>query len=600
MVVAAIATGYGFGAPPTRESKPQSARYELRIEKLKLNFDPACDDDLIQLAHIATRLSETEPKPGGSKKKLRRGLEEVQRTAERALHSSGDERTHATTLLLETVAVINNSQRRPVPARLDFVQVPFVFVGHMHRPIGHGHSAANDLEYQREPIAGGDGDTKPHDLSRLDPAPSTFWSRPADIPAQDLYHGFGRTNIYQLDGKLCIYSKAKDSYGSNPGFEVSCDGAEFKIKFGEVSSEPFTARIFAALGFHADPTDYSGDIALRYDRRIFQEFHSRQPLKTRFTLFGVLPLYVQDLQKRYDPFACIASAELRDGARWTGRELKARLLRHSTRAHPEDDSANFRTDIEEQIARLFTVPANVQMKDTKSIGPWDFGQLDHAGRRELRGAGLLAAWLGWFDTRFDNTRLRIVRYDGADVELLHYFSDLGGGLGNTSGLLYWRGEHPNEFPWEFTRATFAHGNDSTPRSFQIVGYKPMAYTAAFAEMTIDDARWMARLIAQLTEKQIVEALIGSGYSAAEVRLYQEKLISRRDRMIVDLGLAGEIPLLRPQGVNRHFSYDPRVEAPVSVEVRGVAEVRAPIGEGRIVDGKIGSHAEVSLERNRRK
>jgi hypothetical protein len=568
VVVAFGAIDQSVNALEAREldSQRQGARYELRLGKLSVNFDPARDEDLIRLARIAGRRFEAEPEPGHDEKKLRRGLEEVQRLTERALRSSGDERIRVTTLLLETVAAVNNSQQPPVPGHLDFVQVPFAFVEHMHRPIGRGHSPANNLE------ASGD------------PTPSTFWSHPEDIPAHDLYHGFGRTNIFQIKGKLCTYSKAKDSYGSNPGFEVSCDGAEFKVKFGEVSSEPFTARIFAALGFHADPTDHASGITLCYDRRIFQEFHSRQPLKTRFTLFGVLPLYVQDLQKRYDPFAYIAWVELRDGTRWTGRELKAKLLRRSTRAHPEDDSANFRAEIEQQIARLVTVPANVQMKDTKSIGPWDFGQLDHAARRELRGAGLLAAWLGWFDTRFDNTRLRLLRHNGQN-ELLHYFSDLGGGLGNTSGFLYWRGERPNAFPWEFTRALPIRGPSSAAQ-VRITGYKPMAYTAAFAELTIDDARWMARLIGQLTEKQILAALIASGYSAAEVRLYQEKLVSRRDRMIGDLGLASEIRLLRPQGVNRHVSYDPRVEGPMSIEVRDVGEVKAPVDDQRIVDGKL--------------
>jgi hypothetical protein len=75
---------------------------------------------------------------------------------------------------------------------------------------------------------------------------------------------------------------------------------------------------------------------------------------------------------------------------------------------------------------------------------------------------------------------------------------------------------------------------------------------------------MARLIAQLTENQIQQALIAAGYTSAEVRLYNEKLVNRRDRMIQDLGLAKELPLLRPQGVDRAFDYDPRRNGPVTV------------------------------------
>ena len=93
-------------------------------------------------------------------------------------------------------------------------------------------------------------------------------------------------------------------------------------------------------------------------------------------------------------------------------------------------------------------------------------------------------------------------------------------------------------------------------------YQPYFDTEPFREMTVDDARWMARLIAQLTENQLKQALIATGYTSAEVKLYTEKLVSRRDRMIQDLGMAGEIALLRPNGIVRAFDYDPRTDGPV--------------------------------------
>jgi hypothetical protein len=181
---------------------------------------------------------------------------------------------------------------------------------------------------------------------------------------------------------------------------------------------------------------------------------------------------------------------------------------------------------------------------------------------------LLAAWLGWFDSRFENTRLRIVDVDGRRV-LRHYFSDLGGGLGRGSGLFSPRGELPDEFGWRFTRAAKAANGQP---SFRVVDFKPIDATSAFEAMTLDDARWMARLIGQLTEEQIVQALVASGFNSAHVKLYTEKLISRRDRMIRDLGLTDEIALLRPNGVNRTFSRDPTRAGPVQEAKRGVWEI----------------------------
>ncbi len=63
-------------------------------------------------------------------------------------------------------------------------------------------------------------------------------------------------------------------------------------------------------------------------------------------------------------------------------------------------------------------------------------------------------------------------------------------------------------------------------------------------MTIDDARWIARLIGQLSPSQILAALTASGYDAPTVQLYTRKLLRRRNKMMEDLGLAAEFPPLR--------------------------------------------------------
>jgi len=83
---------------------------------------------------------------------------------------------------------------------------------------------------------------------------------------------------------------------------------------------------------------------------------------------------------------------------------------------------------------------------------------------------------------------------------------------------------------------------------------------------------MARLIGQLTENQLRAALIASGYDNAEARLYLEKLIGRRDGMILDLRLQDEIPLLRPALLNHDFSYNPAMDGPFSANVNGTTIV----------------------------
>jgi hypothetical protein len=317
---------------------------------------------------------------------------------------------------------------------------------------------------------------------------------------------------------------------------------------------------------------------------MLREFNSRKPLDTHFTFLGIIPMFTLKLQHRYDPLDYLVGAVLHDGTRWSNTELKSHLFQNAALTHPEEDAANFRPEVESAIDYVETVAANVQEKDGKSIGPWDFGQLDHASRRELRGAALLAAWLGWFDTRFDNTRLRVIKA-GGDPRLEHFFSDLGGVLGETGGILYARGELPNAFPWSFTRLTKPAHTSNQASPFPLSGYKPITANPAFAAMTLQDARWMGRLIGSLTEQQIVQALIASGFDSAQTRLYLEKLISRRDKMIIDLGLASEFALLRQAPQNHHFDYDPLRNGIMKVDV-SEKPIGAAIGRTRIVHGKL--------------
>jgi len=487
--------------------------YELRMDAKCVRFNPAMDADLRRLGEEITHALKS---ANDESKHDRRGLEEIQRLAAKALGNPSDPRRDGWLEdMLEAACAVNNNYRPTIPPHFDAFMIP-VFLQQLHRPIGVGEKPAADLK------AGGEGD-----LSKRDPVDSTFWRRPANIAAENLDVGFDREERPRIEDKVCRYWGPKETAGMNPGFEVDCEGDRVKLKFGEVSSEPFAARLFWALGFHADATDYSPGVKVAYDRRIFTEFNSRKAVKTTFTALWFIPVYTMNLQPTKDPFDYIATATLRDGGTWSGRELKGRLM----------NGTNFAPEAEAQIAWLTTVPANVQVRDpdVKSIGPWDYGQLDHADRRELRGAGLLAAWIGFYDTRFDNTKLRLAG-PKKNPRLEHYFSDLGGGLGRTSGFLSWHGEDVAKFPWTFTAPPLDQGKGKLARPLRIVGYTPVAPTPAFAAMTIDDARWMARQIAQLTTHQIVQALTASGYDATTVKLYTEKLISRREKMLRDLGL----------------------------------------------------------------
>jgi hypothetical protein len=434
----------------------------------------------------------------------------------------------------EVRSAMKNNHRSPLPYYVDFLELPILLLDALNNPVGHGYKPASNIHPE-----------DPHsDLSALDPPFSSFWQRPSSIRSADLRAGFDRADLPDYDQMWSYFGPKKS--GWNAGCVFASGGTRVKVKFAETHSEPFTSRIFHALGYNVDPTDYAPSLKFKYDRRFFEEFNSRRPLKMRTGMF-LIPMFRYNLQPTHDPFNFIDRVVLKSGATIAAPEFKALLLNDS---HSSD---GFNSQIESQIDYLVTKPANVQIEPahTHNLGPWDFRRNDHANLRELRGACVLAAWLGWWDCRFENTRLRVVKTPDGPV-LKHFWTDLGGGLGRAHGTFSHSCENPNDFSWSFTHSSSFAGKPH----FQIKDYEPVEDAAAFAEMTADDARWMARLIGQLTERQIVDALQASGFTPSEVKIYTEKLISRRDNLIRDLQLTHEIALLRPNGASIVAHSDP--------------------------------------------
>lgn len=499
--------------------------------------------------------------------------------AVRAMASEG-----STCEALVEIAEISDSlelgAKPPLRRRIDLFEVPFYYYDLMHNPVAVGDGPAANLASNPSASA---------DPSLVDPDPSTFWSRPADIASRDLYEAFGP--ILRLGSEPCAYDEPKTSYGTTPGFTMKCGDRGIKVKFGFKESskrdtEVAVTRLYGALGYHVEPSDYAPEIRIRYDRRILLEFNSRKDLSITITAIGFIPVGRIKIQRVEDPFHYIRSAVMKDGTILSAEDLARRLIRRdilerSPRAarkvprgthssHYRDEAIAF----ERELDALVMVEGNIQLRDTggRNIGPWDWNRLDHSRRRELRGAALLSAWTNYFDVRWDNNRLKFV--DGEDgTALRHFISDLGGSLGRAENFKVDSQGLVNDFPWTFTEGPVVDSKGHEKRPFRIVQYQPYFETETFRAMTVDDARWMARLIAQLTENQLVQALIATGYTSAEVRLYAEKLISRRDKMIEDLGLTGEIPLLRPNGIVRTLDYDPRKDGPLLARGAGGAELR---------------------------
>lgn len=431
-------------------------------------------------------------------KKDHHGLVAIEKLHQRLDQTTSDSMRHEIQKqIAEIEFAIENNHRPSIPPYVDIIEFPILMADALHNPVARGKRPA----VTNSAIS------------------AAVWQSPRAIETANLRVGFDRAELPSYD-RVWNYAGPKRT-GRNPGCALISGDVRIKVKFAETHSEPFTSRIFHALGYNVDPTDYAPALKIKYDRRFFEEFNQRRAMKMRTGMFFI-PMLNFDLQDRYDPWSFINSAVLKDGRVVPIKGAPAQL--------PES-----------QIDYLITKPANVQIETphTHNIGPWGFGGHGHEDVREIRGAGLLAAWLGWWDSRFENTRLRIVK--GPEGPTLKYFwTDLGGGLGRAGGTFSHTCENPDDFGWTFTKS-IRYGRTA---SFRIIDYQPVEDTPAFAAMTVEDARWMARLIAKLTEQQIVDALTASGFSSWEVQIYTEKLLSRRDNLLIDLQLTNEFAVLK--------------------------------------------------------
>ncbi len=392
--------------------------------------------------------------------------------------------------------------------------------------------------------------------STLEPDASSFWHPTGPIAQRELFIGFRRDSLPRYDRDDCEYVGPKTGWGAHPGFDVQCGELKFRFNLGdERYGGPFNSRLFDALGYNVAPIDAVPSLRLRYDRLALSQYNSRRLLTMQAKLL-FLPLTTRTITDIESPFDRIAYAILRDGTRVGGHQLGIQLLRDTTvidgQRRPEAVDSNYNIAFERTIETLVWQPGTAEADDDdlNAIGAWDYDQLDHAARREVRSLFVLGAWLDQFNLRWENTRLAY-RKDDSDWTLVHLMSDVGSGLGLARDLAHTRNSDIDAMLWEVTER-------KQDGSVRFSGYASSMENRAFSQVTADDAQWMLRRIGSFTDQQILAALVATGMSAAEVRLALEKLLSKRQRMIEDFRMGSEFPALMARVTDRMLDFDPRV------------------------------------------
>ena len=482
------------------------------------------------------------------------------------------DRADAIIHLAEVIASFNYNFQYPVEDQIWVLAFPFKLIKNLD----------NGIMTKKAKVAGNLDPADSHKpVSQQDPVNSTFWQKPGNISEKNMFYAFNSEGNPRFE-EPCTYDGPKDGYGTHGGVELICNGKKWKFKFGnETKTEPFNSRIVWALGYNATPVDYA-KVGTRviFDPKIISEYNSRKELSLKIKSILGFKYKEIDLQPTLNPFVDgIHGAILKDGKFVPSHEL-------------ESQYAKLEKDIQYLVLREGSVePEN---DGEKNLGPWGWTDFDHRDRRELRGFGMLAAWLNLFDMRTDNNRFRLKTEADGSSSLVHYVSDLGSGLGIAKSILHNQNGVFNELPWEFIKHQKGYkptlpGSKGGPRTplepYKLIAYNVLEENETFRRIQLDDARWMARLLAQLTEAQLTDALIVAGMDAAEVKLVLEKLLSRRQTMLKAFGLEKEFPEVMSRSINKKLNYDPRSQgAPVA---QGSKErFSAPVTEQILVKGQI--------------
>jgi hypothetical protein len=272
-------------------------------------------------------------------------------------------------------------------------------------------------------------------------------------------------------------------------------------------------------------------------------------------------------------------------------DFKRKLYKNPT-GRPETVKDNFNAAFADRIEYLVYRNVNFRYQDEDDedgkeilLGNWDWNGEGNPGIRENRAFAFVSAWINQFDSWAHNNKLTMRVKDGKRT-FTHYVTDLGGCLGPANDATKMHPQRPNEVPWSFTRPA-RPGETAIPLDGSFCNIRE---NEAFKAADIYDARWIARYLAQITGKQILEALVASRMPSAYVRLYYNKLVHRRNKALTDLGLS--YPPIPPMDASEEFDYDPQKDGPITLVTSRKETVTAPDDGWVVVKGRVYTREDV--------
>jgi len=173
-----------------------------------------------------------------------------------------------------------------------------------------------------------------------------------------------------------------------------------------------------------------------------------------------------------------------------------------------------------QNVRLEARPDNIER-----LEEWKWKKNPFVGSKELQGLKMMMVFMTNWDVL--DLQNKVIQVDGENQYIV---SDLGatfGRLGNNNLPIFYRLGRKTGSPQHYSKTKFIRRVESD--GDVILSYKGKN-RGVFKGITVEDARWLSKLMSQLTDKQIGDAFRAANYSPADVAAYTSAV----KRKIVEL------------------------------------------------------------------
>jgi len=185
----------------------------------------------------------------------------------------------------------------------------------------------------------------------------------------------------------------------------------------------------------------------------------------------------------------------------------------------------FKTETDYLVPRL-SIPGVGEYKnarfelrpaDTQRVARWSWNDNPFKDSREMRGLKIMMAMINNWDLKDENTA--VLAKDG---KLLYIVSDNGSSFGKLSDKSMSRANRSVNKPNDYAKANFIKGVNQDILELDYNGMNEKIMQG----ITVEDGRWLADRLLQLSDKQIEDAFRAANYAPQDVHTLTEAVKTR--------------------------------------------------------------------------